>query len=302
MKLIKSSLLILLIAGFMCLLVVGCSSNEAAPNGGNNQQGTESQGSSQNTTDDQSSGDQNQAGPELSLEEIERDWQNSAHANTFLVDDEGQNNTCAQCHAPIEWMPSMDTIPETCFTCKFELEDPPPYIEEDAWQDIPCYVCHELDRHDEVQPEYTWLSIAAIDEYEEVSSTTELCQKCHVTADPVEGHMVVNVSGVHQDQTCTDCHDAHNTQADCTTCHNDLDFSASEIVGHDQDHAEIACFLCHDGGQPAADQDVDSGEWLLIDPDLDPTIRVASSHNIVLESNCARCHYEDNPWQLSVQP
>ena len=57
---------------------------------------------------------------------IQAAWQSSPHADTFILDLNGQNNTCARCHAPINWSPSMDELPESCFACKFELEAPPP--------------------------------------------------------------------------------------------------------------------------------------------------------------------------------
>lgn len=290
------------LTGMLCLILASCASKNTASSGGMNSVGQNGASSQQEPGGQpQSSGDQNQAqqGAEPDIEAIGIAWMNSPHAGTYLVDTEGHNNNCAQCHAPLDWMPTMDTIPETCFTCKFELEDPPLFIPEEEWQDIPCNVCHELDRHDEVQAGYVWLAIAAIDEYEEVSSTTELCQKCHVAADPVEGHIVVTVSEVHQDQTCTDCHDAHNTSAECESCHAELE---QTLVGHDLDHGEIACVLCHDGSKLAAGFNAENAEWFLVNSETDQAVPVRSSHNILLEAKCFRCHYANNPWQLSIQP
>ena len=114
--------------------------------------------------------------------DIDAAWLSSPHANAFVLDADGNNNPCARCQAPINWVPSMDDLPESCFACKFELDEPPPYIPEDEWLDIPCNVCHEVDKNGEVQPEYSWLEIAALDEYAAVESPTELCMKCH---DPI---------------------------------------------------------------------------------------------------------------------
>jgi hypothetical protein len=91
-------------------------------------------------------------------------WESSPHADTFILDDNGQNNTCAQCHAPINWLPSMEDLPESCFACKFELEPPPPTIAESEWLDVPCKVCHKVDKKDNVEPEYAWLE-CPLDEY-----------------------------------------------------------------------------------------------------------------------------------------
>jgi hypothetical protein len=291
---IPKSLLILVL---LCFLAACSSNNDAVPQEDNNssQQDTQNNQALNNT-------DQQDAEQPSSAEEIQIAWQSSAHASTFLVDSEGQNNSCAQCHAPVDWQPSMDTIPESCFTCKFELEDPPPYVPEEDWEDIPCMVCHELDKNDEVEPEYKWLEIAAIGEYADVETTTELCQKCHHAAVPLEGHIWVVVQGVHQEKTCTECHNPHDTKADCVNCHTDIDFATSETVGHDQDHLNIACAACHDGSDLAVNLDVETNTWQVFVEAQDGTLIVGSSHNLVLEAACTRCHFPDNPWRLSVQP
>ncbi len=237
-----------------------------------------------------------------SREEITLSWQNSPHARSFVVDDASQNNSCAQCHAPTDWQPSMESIPESCFSCKFELDDPPPYIAEQDWNDIPCQVCHEVNKKDEVQPEVAWLEIAAIGEYAEVSSSAELCQKCHSVSELYDSHNSITPGNLHQDQTCVTCHDAHNTAAACTDCHDDLDFTAGEITGHDQDHINIPCAVCHDGSGLTAELNEEAGEWLLIGEFEFGQQVVKTSHNIVLEANCERCHYPDNPWSLSTLP
>lgn len=286
---------ILIIMGLPSIVISGCGQNNTPTNSAVEQQGFAE------TNGDQPTKDQGQSEGPPDLAEIERAWENSAHSSTFLVDRSGQNNTCAQCHAPINWMPSMDTIPESCFTCKFELEDPPPYIAEDAWENIPCKVCHELNKRDEVQPEYQWLEIAAIDEYAKVNSTTELCQKCHTASEPMEGHVWQNSFGAHQDQTCTDCHNPHDGSAGCLTCHSEVDFSTSGIAGHDPDHESISCMVCHDGSGLTAGLDSETNLWVLLTDTPDGSQQTVSSHEIVLESNCSRCHFTDNPWELSIQ-
>ena len=288
---------ILITLGVIACMFAGCSQNDSTTNQTSAQPNqTEPNGNQpvENSVEEEQTPPTN--------EEIERAWQNSAHANTYLVDDDGQNNTCAQCHAPIDWQPSMDTIPETCFTCKFELKDPPPYIEEADWHSIPCNVCHELNKRDEVQPEYKWLEIAAIDEYAEVESTTELCQKCHTAAEPLEGHVWVSTAGMHQDRSCTDCHNPHDSSASCTNCHTDLDFSTSETAGHDQDHVNISCVVCHDGSGLAVGLNDETNLWELTVETPRRRLGTSNTHNIVLEAQCSRCHFADNPWELSVQP
>ena len=297
MKIRKLSTLLITI-GILAWIFSGCAQNNSTANQAPDQS---DQAETNGNQPSENSGDQ--AEEPMTNEQIERAWQNSAHANTYLVDSSGQNNTCAQCHAPINWLPSMDTLPESCFTCKFEIDDPPPYIAEEEWADIPCKVCHELNKKDEVQPEYKWLAIAPIDEYENVESTTELCQKCHLAEEPMEGHIWVSAVGVHEEeQTCTNCHNPHDNSASCTNCHTDLDFSTSETAGHDQEHLNIPCVICHDGSGFAVGLNAETSLWELLRETSEGNLEAANTHNIVLEALCIRCHYADNPWDLSVQP
>jgi hypothetical protein len=243
---------------------------------------------------------------------LEIAWQSSPHADAFVLDDEGNNNTCARCHAPVNWLPSMDDLPESCYACKFELEDPPPYISEDAWVDIPCMVCHEKDKKDVIQPEFTWLEIAQLEEYTSVSTPTELCQKCHIPINVPE-HGTVQVGGAHDAYECTECHDAHNTVASCgdAGCHEDVIEPAVSIPGHDENHEKVSCVACHDGTALEVGLSEGMGNWITFVPwaytivisegeSKEETGTVAfTSHNLVLEASCERCHYSGNPWGLS---
>lgn len=301
MKTLKITSILILVIFLGCL--VACGTNNNTPSADSSQPGgNEPPNSAQSQNTQQTDKPEEQEDQPTDAEEIHAAWQASAHAKTFVVDAEGQNNTCAQCHAPTNWLPSMDTLPESCFTCKFELKDPPPFIPEADWESIPCMVCHEVNKKDEVQPEYMWLEIAAIEEYASVESTTELCLKCHITSENIEGHKGITVVGTHQDETCTSCHDPHGTKVACVECHTDLDFANSEIVGHDQDHADIACLACHDNSGLAVDIDPDTNTWQVFQETQDGTLLVGSSHNTALEVSCNRCHYTDNPWGLSTQP
>ena len=235
---------------------------------------------------------------------IQTSWGGSAHADTFILDETGNNNTCARCHAPIVWTPSMDDMPESCFACKFEVDDPPPLIAESDWVQIDCSVCHEVDKKGNVAPEYAWLEIAQIGEYAEVAAPSELCQKCHIESG-LPGHVVAQVGGAHSGYECTDCHDAHDAAASCTSggCHEDVLDAAAPIAGHDQDHEKVSCAACHDAGELSVDFDEEQGFWVTFanDPvEADQLIPLVS-HNTVLEAPCDRCHYLDNPWGLSTE-
>lgn len=239
--------------------------------------------------------------PDVSDSEIIQTlWQESPHANTFVLDPDGNNNECAQCHAPVEWMPSMDSLPESCFACKFELEDPPPLIPEENWQAIPCIVCHKTDKKDNILPEYAWLEVAAIEQYAGVATTTELCEKCHSPVEH-EGHKLIQVGGAHKDYDCTNCHEVHSTETSCSTpdCHPSLDDPTTQIVGHDEDHILIACEACHDDSGFAVGPEIDTGIWSTFITSAEEELIPNISHSISLEVNCSRCHFTDNPWGLS---
>ena len=239
---------------------------------------------------------------------ISSQWSESAHGNTYVIDSEGKNNTCAQCHAPLDWAPTMDDIPESCFTCKFELSEPPVMIAETEWQSIPCKVCHQVDKKGNVKEEISWLEVAVLDEYAEVENSTELCMKCHAPANLVE-HVAIEVAGAHADYLCTDCHDGHTLTTSCgeSTCHESLLDPTKVIVGHDEDHANVSCEACHDAAGLDVGPDDDTGIWITYAPWMvDSGSGTESgeipfvSHNTILEVNCERCHFSGNPWELSV--
>ena len=227
-------------------------------------------------------------------------WLSSSHANTFVMGDDGTNIKCARCHAPIQYVPSMDEIPESCLTCKFEVEPPPPVVVEADWEHVPCQVCHKV-KKDEVQPEFLWLEIAQIEEYAELESTTELCLKCHAGAD-VPGHEEILFTEVHQDLTCTECHDAHGNSSGCSKsgCHEDALDPAEPIAGHDEDHELVSCMACHDAAGLEVGLDEEVGLWTtFLATDGGETLTPLVTHEVQLEADCERCHFSDNPWGLS---
>lgn len=253
------------------------------------------------------------AAPESSepdLPAIEAAWRSSPHADTFILDENGENNTCARCHAPVNWQPTMDDLPESCYTCKFTLQDPPALIPESEWVSIPCKVCHKLDKKNNVQPEIAWLEIAPLDEYVAVASPTELCLKCHAPAQ-IPGHGVIDLGSAHSDYQCTGCHSPHSTAASCSNanCHSNVTEPTIPVPGHDADHQTVACVACHDGSGMEVGIDEETGLWTTFftsnSAEIDPQNFPFTSHYIVQQASCDRCHYVGNPWNLSdnvVQP
>jgi hypothetical protein len=286
--------LILIIA---VIFLAACKNSNSNINQPNNDQ------NSQTNDSEQSSNDQDEVS-EVSAEDtlviIESAYETSAHANTYILDSSGNNNDCAKCHSPINWMPSMDTLSESCLVCKFEIADPEPFIAEHDWDNIPCKTCHKLDKKDNVEPEIYWLEIAPIDQYASVESSTELCQKCHHPAEGLHNHPGTVVSGAHEGYQCDDCHDPHSNTSSCSTaeCHSTFGMESEPVVGHDDDHQMVSCAACHDGSGLMVDKSDDSIWYTFILGENEEKHQFYS-HDIVLESSCERCHYSDNPWDLS---
>ena len=117
---------------FAMILVAGCQSLGNQPD--SNVQESESPGMENDSEDGTEEGIGDSESEEtVGLDPLvvaQQGWEISAHASSFVVDNEGNNNPCSRCHAPMNWMPTLDDIPESCQACKFELETPPSFIPE----------------------------------------------------------------------------------------------------------------------------------------------------------------------------
>lgn len=232
-------------------------------------------------------------------------WQNGPHAQTYALE-KGPNTYCAKCHAPANWDPAA-TIdnPPNCVSCKFPFEAAPriaagnPLVDENEWENIGCNVCHR-EQDGLIQPEVAWFNVAT-GYYEVVPNTTMLCEKCHLDNDTL-AHKRELAGGVHAEFQCTDCHDAHDTQADCVECHQEE--LTDPLVDHQMysdSHRGLVCIACHDASGlqvgPAENQDV----WVTFRT-TELLGRVNSepyqSHVVQREVACHRCHFADNPWEL----
>ena len=300
----KSSIFFIIFLLLAVLIVTGCGDNSNNNTNSNSNSGSDSDsnsGSSGNSQSNQSqtdNDDNNSQDSEEPSESIDTLLTNGVHSNTFVLDANGNNNSCAQCHSPINWMPSMDDVPETCLVCKFEISKPEPLVMEDEWTDIPCMICHKI-KKDEVQEEIYYLEIAPIEEYASVDSPTELCQYCHRTSEGLVNHPGTIVEGAHTAYGCEECHNSHSGTATCSNsgCHSTFGAEATAIIGHDADHDSVTCAACHDGSSLEVGQNED-GAFVTLYAGSEENYPFYS-HNIVLETECARCHYTDNPWALS---
>ncbi len=236
---------------------------------------------------------------------VRTDWESGKHANTFVADERGENNACARCHSPWNWVPTDPAdMPSTCANCKFSVPTPKPVAVAD-WKCIECSVCHRVENGVVTAP-VAWLNTLVAqyettsDPYEAVKTNAELCEKCH------NGPYGVTLgSDAHSGYDCTQCHDPHSLEASCAVpgCHADVLGTGNRTVGHDAAHANVTCGACHDASGLAVGPSEDTKMWL--------TFRAAESaeggaggdpyvsHDVRREVDCARCHYPNNPWQLT---
>ncbi len=238
--------------------------------------------------------------------DVKQAWQASQHANTFVADADGNNNDCARCHAPMNWLPtSMNDIPATCQACKFNISPPKPVVQAD-WKNIGCKQCHKTEK-DVVTKEVAWLNAAIAqfdtnaDPYAPITSNTALCEKCHRDAFKIDLG-----KGAHANKVCTDCHDAHSTQASCTDarCHANALKPDKPIAGHDAAHANVNCVACHDAASWQVEPTGEKRIWLTLRPTDrtgTPNPTAFASHNLQKQVDCARCHFAGNPWNLKTQ-
>ena len=277
------------------LFITACNEK----NDSNNSQSTNNQTSQSNDSGQTSNDQQDGTVSEDPLVIIETSWENSPHANTYVVDSKEQNNDCAQCHSPINWMPTLDNLPESCFVCKFEVSDPEPYISESEWESVKCMTCHKFNKKGEIEEGIFWLEIAPLEQYADVETSTELCTKCHLEMDNIERHPGTQIAGAHEGYNCDDCHDPHSTSATCSSaeCHSTFGMEDPPVLGHDDDHQLVTCVACHDADGLDVGPNVENA-WFTFLTEGEETYQY-SSHNVVLAVDCERCHYPDNPWDLS---
>ena len=150
--------------------------------------------------------------------------------------------------------------------------------------------------------------------YDAVTSTTDLCEKCHVDSLGGSDHKIDLGGGAHSNQigttvkrpeACTDCHDPHSMKADCKTCHAKAFAADKKIVGHDAAHANIMCVACHDATAKTVDvisgtKTFSTGTVALSKAGVS-TFTPAVSHEFqkaVSNVECLRCHYDKNPFSL----
>jgi len=243
-------------------------------------------------------------------------WETGPHNNEYDLY-RGPNTYCAMCHSPQNFDPAAKVNkPPNCWSCKFptdkEVRISPnaPLIAEDQWAKINCDVCHPEGKGPELA---VWNN--GTGEYVPVATTTQLCEKCHTDSLGGSRHKIRLGGGAHSNQItttvyrpelCTDCHDPHSGEASCSNseCHTDILKPEKEIKGHDADHAKVTCVACHDASGMTLGFDEASNTWVSGTSEVSKsgvlTFTAAYSHDFKKGVDCARCHFEANPWNLSV--
>ena len=190
------------------------------------------------------------------------------------------------------------------------------FVPEEEWVNITCENCHELEN--EVSTgEFAWLDVQTMT-YQEVNTSTELCEMCHndapsfkgggTEAQPGASHKIAVLGSAHsqvgyiQDgrpQYCADCHDPHNLEPKtCEACH-DVASIDTHILGKNFHLGFVTCMACHDASDldvgPHPDEDNDM--WVTSETTFGrggPSTSVVISHSIQREVLCDRCHFEGN--------
>jgi hypothetical protein len=197
-----------------------------------------------------------------------------------------------------------------------------PFIPEEEWVGIPCETCHVME-NGVVTAGIAWLNPVKM-EHEHLNTPNELCEKCHVTTNntgnPLRsavdhkillgGSAHLNYAGFIDDVKpptyCTDCHDPHTQQPkQCVSCH-EIDTAKHAKGTYAVMAATVSCMACHDASGAEVGPNPDEaagGVWTTLLTEVGrggPTTSAIISHSIQYVVACDRCHFQDNPWELTV--
>lgn len=251
-------------------------------------------------------------------------WESGAH-NTYDLY-HGPNTWCARCHSPQNWDPeAVPGTPPNCFSCKFPMDeevrisDGNDLILEEDWVGINCATCHEVDENGIAAEGIAWLNPITM-EYQDVHTSTELCEKCHVTTvgnsfgSAVEhkitlgGSAHLNYGGFLGDtpppQYCADCHDPHTLEPmTCDTCHDVANLD-THIMGYNFHLKKVSCMACHDaeGFDVGPHPSDEAALWTTQVTEMGrggPSTSAVISHSPTYEVLCNKCHFAENPWGLT---
>lgn len=187
-------------------------------------------------------------------------------------------------------------------------------------QPVQCDDCHLMENGLVLQT--VSLRNQQTGQYEAISDLDVLCSQCH------EG---ISVEHPQIGFLCVDCHDPHKGAVGCTDsgCHSNIptvfyELPATPVGGHPENgasfcggtnchsvatavaesadsihgfvHAQVSCEACHAAGQFLAAPSLEDGRWIL----WESADAMGFSHDFQLETDCGRCHFENNAWGLPL--
>jgi hypothetical protein len=222
-------------------------------------------------------------------EDMRARWVASPHAEWLRLPDPEYEPDCMQCHAPLAIL-DVEQASGQSLSDKADESSPEPA----------CLLCHPQTTGEHKQ-DVAWLIDADSAKYEPVATIDESCRGCHV-ADGVDGHLFIQLEGVHADFLCTDCHDPHTAEAGCSDhgCHQPFRAECEPIQTHDKPHAAASCSACHASGEVEIGWDEDRQVWesfYAVEAEGLIELESHTSHDLDLEVVCERCHTPgDLPW------
>lgn len=213
-----------------------------------------------------------------------------------------------------------------------------PAIDTAHWNAVDCRICHRALGDGQFSAEVVFWN-QEIGQYEQVLDHNELCRKCHNQAESMDNSIDLGAIN-HKNMQCTDCHEPHRGTASCVNsgCHNNLQaeleiidqfytpphhesasphdcgggqchVAATQVAQTETtphigiEHRSLSCSACHDASGMQVgpiDDNMRWDTWQQVTWNGIEGGSMKSSHNLQKEVDCARCHYEGNPWQLPV--
>ncbi len=201
------------------------------------------------------------------------------------------------------------------------------------WKNINCKVCHQA-INDDILPTVAWWN-QKTGKYESASNNSEICNKCHADT-KIMKHQVDLKDSPHFGMGCLDCHDPHSTASSCSNsgCHENVrepdvqqigtpvsdhgqvgatdcggpschisatQVALSNLKIHGTVHSSVACIACHASSPAQVGRSSENGAWGIIQTvEIDGKLQTykSSSHEIAVQVDCTRCHFDGNPWSL----